>query len=122
MTPDEFVSIIQRFVRGSSVSETLQFVRKPPGRRPLKEVLALSQWFNALGKHDQDMVAGMMRLVAHSSVAGMLCILDGVKAIESTPEKGYLELRFVKDGRTEILNPPKGAMLHELLEDWTEPD
>ncbi len=42
--------------------------------------------------------------VAEGVIFGVLCVLDGVRAIESGPDKGELELYYVKDGTRVLLN------------------
>ena len=55
MTTEEFVGIVQVIVRDAAVDGTLEVVRKPPGRRPAKQLLELNQWLAGLSDHDQQM-------------------------------------------------------------------
>jgi hypothetical protein len=79
----------------------------------------LSEWFNGLEEADQTKVTEMLKLVAHSSVFGFLCVLDGARVVESS-QSGHFELRYVKDGQSDILSGPQGGALHELLAPWNE--
>lgn len=51
--------------------------------------------------------------VADRAVFGFLCVLDGARVIESSSQKGRLELYYIKD-ESILLNPPEGEVLHEL--------
>ena len=50
-----------------------------------------------------------------TAVFGFLCLLDGVRAIESTSTKGRLILTYEKEGQTVLLNSPDDEYLHNLL-------
>ncbi len=43
----------------------------------------------------------------HATMFDVLCVLDGVIAIESSPKKSQLELNAVKDNRQTRLNDPR---------------
>jgi hypothetical protein len=49
------------------------------------------------------------------AVFGFFCVLDGVSAIEDSPEKGDLELYFVKSSQKIRLNDPRQEELHNLF-------
>jgi hypothetical protein len=112
MTTEEFVGIIQVLVRDAAVGGTLEVVRKPPGRRPAKQLLELNQWLAGLSDHDQQMLTKMLQLVAHDAVFGLLNVLDGTRQVEATPEKGRFELRYVKGTTVSELTADP---LHEFL-------
>lgn len=55
-----------------------------------------------------------VRLCSKANSYNFLCVLDGVQQVEGRGPKGHFELRYVKDGRTDLLNGPSGEMLHEF--------
>jgi hypothetical protein len=116
MKASEFVDTINKIVRQAAVTGTISHLRDPPGMRPLPEVLALSKWYNGLDTNDQAMVERMMDRVARAAVFGFLAVLDGVRQVEGIGPKGHFELRFIKDGRSDLLNDPEVEMLHDLLD------
>lgn len=116
MKPSEFVDIINKIVREAAVADAISYLRNPPGLRPPQEVVTLSKWYNGLDASNQAMVERMMDMVARDTVFGFLAVLDGVRQVEGRGPKGHFELRFIKEGRTDVLNGPSGEMLHELLE------
>lgn len=116
MTASEFVDIINEIVRKASVADAISYLRNPPGLRPPPEVVALSKWYNGLDASNQAMVERMMDMVARDTVFGLLAVLDGVRQVEGRGVKGHFELRYIKEGKTDLLTAPSGEMLHELLE------
>jgi hypothetical protein len=117
MTPKEFVDGVGQVVLEASVSDTVSVVQSPPGRMPARELVELSNWFNALGDGDRAMVKRILELEARQAVFGLLSVIDGSRQIEpSVGPKGHFELRFIKDGIKEVLSGPDGEVLHELLE------
>jgi hypothetical protein len=116
MKTSEFVDIVNKIVRKAAVVDTISYLRSPPGMRPPAEAVALSKWYNALDASNQAMVERMMDMVARAAVFGFLAMLDGVRVVEGMGPKGHFELRFIKDGRTDLLNGPSGEMLHDLLD------
>lgn len=115
MNQEQFVEAIRMVVMESASVGVLQQLRRPSGRRPAEELGRLSAWFNALPDSDKDAVAGVARLVSHSAVFGLFCVLDGVRTIEDGPEKGSLTLVY-RNGDLEVpLNGPDQEFLHDLL-------
>jgi len=115
MKATEFVDIVNKIVREASVTDAISSLRSPPGRRPSQTLVALSTWFKGLDASNQAMVERLMDMVARDTVFGLLAVLDGVRQVEGRGPKGHFELRYVKEGRTDLLNSPSGEMLHELL-------
>lgn len=46
----------------------------------------------------------------------MLCVVDGVMAIESIADKGEIKLSFVKNGKSTSLNGPNADQLHDIYQ------
>jgi hypothetical protein len=65
---------------------------------------------------DRKNVHEIVRQSVHAAVFSTLCVLDGVAAIESTPEKGERKLEFAKDGKSVALNGPRTELLHDLYQ------
>jgi len=60
------------------------------------------------------MLLKVVRESVTSSVFGMLCILDGVRAIENE-DKGELKLYYERSGKSTLINDNSKVMLHDLL-------
>ena len=54
-------------------------------------------------------------MASHHAVFGMLCVLDGVRAIEDEADKGSLRLTYSKNGQTKLLSPSDSDLLHDIL-------
>jgi hypothetical protein len=97
-------------------------MRSPPGRRPRAELVALSQWYNDLDADPQRRVHDVVAMAVHSAVFGFLCVLDGVRSIESGGQKGRLELVHITGATRLPLNDASGDELHDLFgPDWPRP-
>lgn len=116
MNAFEFVAAIRSEVQDSATDGTMSLLRQPPGRRPAPSLVSLSKWFNALSEADRERVREVAALASHEAVFGFLAVLDGVRIIENTPEKGTLELRYVNGGQAILLNVLNAPMLHEILQ------
>jgi len=116
MTGEEFVDTIRTIVLDASVSDTVLLLRQPPGRRPPRDLVELSEWYNRLGADDRARIRRIIEITARQSVFGLLSVLDGSRQIEGPGDpKGHFELRYVKDGDVDMLAGVQGQVLHELL-------
>jgi len=113
MDSREFVSALRLAVRDGAVAEELSVLKRPPGRRPPETLAENSAWYNNLDDEQKRILSVVLYDAVDRAVFGVLCVLDGVRAIENDSDKGRLELRYVKNGSV-VLNPPGGEMLHEL--------
>jgi hypothetical protein len=113
MTSEEFVDRVKIVVRDAAAAGELTILQRPPGRRPPADLLERSAWYNSLEDDQKRILSSILIDVADRAVFGFLCVLDGARTIEDGPDKGHLELRYVKHGVT-LLNPPEGDPLHEL--------
>ena len=113
MDGQQFVDLLKIVVRDGAVSEELSVLQSPPGRSPSHNLLERSKWYNSLGDDQKKILSSIIMDVADRTVFGFLCVLDGARAIENSPQKGHLELRYVKD-KTILINSPEGEILHEL--------
>jgi len=116
MNKDEFIAAIKVAVHDSTINGMKTNLVSPPGRKPHEKAKEASLWFNSLPKEDRHQVEEIIKQTVHASVFGFLCVLDGVRAIESTPEKGILELIFNKDGNNTLINDESGEMLHDIYQ------
>jgi hypothetical protein len=108
----QFVQAIRQVVRDSAVASTNTLSLELPDRR---------QWMQSLDSEGQRHLQDIVALTAHVTVFGFLCVLDGVRAIESGPNKGDLELRYRGFRGETLLNDPEREPLHDLYMDVSEP-
>jgi hypothetical protein len=113
MDAQQFVDALRVVVRDGVVSEVLSTLQRPPGRRPSEDLAMRSEWYNSLSNEKKRILSSIVLGTVDRAVFGVLCVLDGVRAIENGSEKGILELRYVKNGSV-VLNPVEGEMLHDF--------
>ena len=116
MNQDDFIKGIKVAVHDAAIQAVAKTLAHPPGRRPHAKLKRLSDWFNALPDGDKKALLEIIRQSVHASIFNILCVLDGVVPIESTPVKGELRLTFLKDGRTTKLNGPEMELLHDIYQ------
>ena len=116
MNKDEFIEAIKVVVHDSAIKGMQTNLASPPGRTPHEKTKEISRWFNSLPEEDKHQVEEIIKQAVHASVFGFLCVLDGVRAIESTSEKGSLELIFNKNGDKNLINDEHGDMLHDIYQ------
>lgn len=121
MTPVEFVEKITQVVYDSTVTGCISLMEKPPGKRPSSQLRSLSQWFSQLSEPDRNKVRDAIKLATGQSVFGMLAVLDGVRQIDDSENKGSLELRYLRDGQSQLINDPNAEPLHDIFNEIAPP-
>jgi hypothetical protein len=115
MTPEVFIRAIQTVVTRSSVNGVLENILHPPGRKPPPELVEISKWFAGLDDNSRKKVKEVMELVASQSTYNFLLVLDDLLTLESTDQKGRIEI-FYRKGSTQIwLNSPASEPLTSLF-------
>jgi len=113
MNSQKFVQAIKLVVRDAAVEDTILTAESPPGRKVPVELKARAEWLKSLPIEQKDFVHSLVKDAVDNAVFGFFCVIDGVRAIEDDPDKGDIELRYVKDD-VAILSPTEGAMLHDI--------
>lgn len=116
MNSAEFVGAVKTVCSDGEAEGIIRSFRNPPGRRPSNRSMRLSKWFQQLSVNDQEMLREALTDTAERVVFGIMCVLDGARAIESGPEKGSLELYYVKGDQRVLLNDPQNEELHHLFQ------
>lgn len=113
MNANNFVDVLKVVVKDSSIEGTISILESPPGRRPLKELIDLSNFYNGLTEDNKKLINQIIECAVDNTLFGMLCVIDGVRAIENSDDKGELILTYKKgDSLSNILNKDKD--LHDL--------
>lgn len=113
MNSQEFVKIVKDVVRDSAINDIISVTENPPGRKPSQHLKTRSEWYKTLSDEQKEIVRAIVSDSVDTALFGLLCVIDGVRAIDDSPEKGTLEL-FYSKGEAQLLNPPDGLMLHDL--------
>ena len=113
MNPEAFIQALKLVVSDAARNGVLRNLEYPPGRQPAERLVRASQFYKSLSEGQQEQIAAIVEHAIHQAVFGFLCVIDGVRAIESGPDKGRLELRYIREGEV-ILNAPSRPFLYEL--------
>jgi hypothetical protein len=113
MNSQEFVKIIKLVVRDGAINDVISVTENPPGRKVSQQLRTRSEWYRSLSDEQKEIVKSIVSDSVDSTLFGFLCVIDGVRAIESGTNKGSLELIYTKDESVH-LNPKDGLMLHDL--------
>ena len=95
MDSEKFVRAVKATCSDTEGGDVIRSLKNPPGRRPSASLLRLSEWFHRFSPADQAMLLEALNDAAERAVFGFLCVLDGVRAIETGSEKGSLEIYYV---------------------------
>ncbi|WP_284140760.1 MULTISPECIES: hypothetical protein [unclassified Virgibacillus] len=115
MNNEDFVKNIIEVVREESITDSVEDLIDPPGRKPSSEDIELSSWFNQLDDTDREKLIEVVKRAVDTSIFGLFAVLDGVRTIESDTNKGKLELFYKKDENSILLNNPKEVYLHDIF-------
>lgn len=113
MEPEYFVKALEKHCRDAGVEGCLEDFESPPRRKPDPTLVHMSEWFKSLSPSDRDMVAKAMQEAADATLHGVLCVLDGVRPIESGSEKSRFQL-IAQKGTEQSIICPGGEDLHVL--------
>jgi len=84
-----FVDALRIAVQDQAATGTINLLlSRPLGRKPAEELVALSAWFTGLALQDRQNVERVIEMAAADATFGILCVLDGVRAIEAGRTKG----------------------------------
>lgn len=114
MTQEQFVDALKIAVAESSVKSVVATLEDPPGRKPRELYKKLSEWYKGLDPKSKDMVVDVVKLSVDHGVFGLLCVIDGVRAITDGDKSGEFVLSYKDDDGEFILNNPNEDYLHDL--------
>lgn len=113
MNNEGFVEAI-KLIASSALSGLLKTIENPPGRSPSPNLVHISDFFHSLNEKDRQTFADSLELAARQSIGNLFLVLDGSLAIESTTDKGQLEL-YYNNGKERVrLNDPCEVPLNEI--------
>ena len=116
MKSEAFIKSIKTNVHDSSVSGVVETLTHPSGRKPPKRVAELSAWFCSLSASDRARVEQVIQFAVHSSIFGLLAVVDGVRAVEGGHADGSFELSYRRGDKHDILTGASQEMLHDIYQ------
>lgn len=113
MDAEKFVDVLNVVVKDAAVEDIVALLESPPGRKPSKELVDLSNFYNTQTDEVKGFINKIIKRTADDTLFGMLCVIDGVRAIEDDENKGELVLSYHKDNQSSVvLNADKD--LHDI--------
>ncbi|NAT16946.1 hypothetical protein CU666_20805 [Pseudomonas syringae pv. actinidifoliorum] len=97
MTPQDFVDVIRLVVSDAAISDTVDVISSPPGRKPDKSLVEISEFYNCQSEDGKRNIEKIIKKSVEEAVFGFFCVLDGVRAIENSENKGSLSLLYEGD-------------------------
>lgn len=113
MNSEQFIEIIKKVVRESSIEDTIENLEDPPGRKVSDAEQNRSNWFNELSDSERSNVESIVADAVDEALFGILSVIDGARAIEDGENKGKLELIYNGFAKN-LLNDPNKIGLHDL--------
>lgn len=113
MKSEEFVSVVKLVVEQNSISSVIKNLTESSNKQAHR-LKYLSNWFQELDEADKHCIIEIIKESVSTSIFGIFCVLDGVRAIENRPEKGVLELYHVDNGNKILLNDSEKEFLHDI--------
>ncbi|UXM94265.1 hypothetical protein N5853_09110 [Bartonella sp. HY329] len=120
MTSEEFIDAMKKYIETDSIEIVKENLQSPPGRYPSQKDVMMSQFYNSLSEEDRSKINTIIKEAVQTTFFEIFCVIDGVKFIEDSPEKGIFKLIFEKNGKQYLLNSSDDEFLHDLYN--TEPD
>jgi hypothetical protein len=108
-----FVRALKSECRDAAVTDCIASFCSPPGRTPRPELVQIAKWFIGLSDSERTMVESAMAEAADATLFGVLCVLDGVRAIEAEEEKAEYVISAVRAGETTQISPTE-TFLHDI--------
>ena len=113
MDATEFVDALAETCRDAAVTGVVAQLQRPSGRSVSSAHKQLSAWYNSLPSEQQAHAVSIIRMAADSTLFGVLCVLDGVRAVEGTPQKSSFRLTATKGKVSTVVSPGSG-LLHDI--------
>jgi hypothetical protein len=112
MDSQRFIDVVKQVVRDETITGMISLLQNPVGRKTIQETKDIVEWYRSLDEAERRLLLKVITKSVDIALFGILCVIDGVRAIEDGPNKGQIELRYVKDGKVTMLN--LNTSLHEL--------
>jgi hypothetical protein len=102
----------------------IEFVRRMEryAVRDSAEVLdpEAASWYSSLPEKDRKAVESMMLYCGYAALWSLFTVLDNVRIIEESSDKGFFQLEYRRGEETVQLNGPGVEELHVLLDVWNK--
>lgn len=113
MDSEKFIDVLNIVVKDAAVEDVVSLLKSSPGKKPSKELVDLSNFYNSQSDGIKEFINKIIKRTADDTLFGVLCVIDGVRAIEDSKCKGELVLTYYKGNKPSVvLNENKN--LHDI--------
>lgn len=102
---EDFMEMVVKWVFRPAISDVIELIEDPPGRKPHASLVSLNEWYSTLSTQEKELVRKVATQAADAALFGLFCAFDGVRNIGLSGE-----IKIVEDGH--ILND--NLNLHEI--------
>lgn len=92
MSPKKFITLIKTAVSDAAIEDTVSILVSPPGKKPAPRLVEISSFYNQQSAEGKACIEKIITESVEQAVFGFLCVLDGVRSIEESKDKGVLSL------------------------------
>ena len=117
MNAEQFIQLLVRYVRDTSISGTFSILTNPPGRKPREKHVRISNWLNQLPDEERMIVKQVVEESVDAALFNILCVFDGVKKIEESTGDSQFRLIHEIGQSSECINDPNDEYLHDIYKD-----
>lgn len=108
-----FINRIYQQVGVDGVDNLISILTSPPGRKPKKELVELSEYFNKQPDKEKEILRKIIELSINSAIFDILCIFDKVNKLDNCIDD--IKLSILKNNQEILLNDTKSQDLHDLF-------
>lgn len=115
MKKQEFITNLQKAIT-NGMSEEFVFTFEKMKLDNFPRLKEMATWYKTLNEDEKVILRSLILEVSERTLFGVLCTLDGVRAI-SNEEGGALKLYYVNSsGKETLLNSLEGEYLHDIFQ------
>ena len=70
MNAEEFIHVIKLVVRDAAITDTIDVLARPPGRKPSQELLNQAEWYKSLSQQERSLLADVLARAVDCAVFG----------------------------------------------------
>jgi hypothetical protein len=110
MTRNYFVDTVKKVVHQQTVKDMVDNLIDAP-----EHLLKYKEFYASLSEDNKSLLRELLNEASEMTLFGMLCVIDGVRAIENSPDKGTLELWYRNGEENYLINDIEEEFLHDLI-------
>jgi len=119
---EDFVKGLVVAVQQGTSKGLIKYHKSPPGRKISQNQRKLADWLNGLDPGELEMAEFISATGVDAGIFGVLCVFDGVKAIEGTGPKGTFKVVYESpQGEISVINRDSDELMHDIYRGLVPP-